>query len=115
MSILGDQAAADMETVMDDWADSVTLNDGATPSPHVYVVSGVVFRVGVTVDPGTGLPVPGNTCSVTVRLSDLGNVIPAEGWSVTTTDVTGATVAGKVKNVMPDRSLGVVTFQVRVT
>ena len=123
------QAEADNAMLLEDsvsgFSRAVTLNDGATPTPHIYNVKGQVTRVGVTIDPNSGLPIPGNTCAVTLRISTLMAAavllglsasagIPAEGWGVSTTDSTGATVAGKVKNVQLDRTAGRVTFQVRI-
>jgi hypothetical protein len=123
------QAEADNAMILEDdvtgFGRSVTLNDGATPTPHVYNVKGQVTRVGVQIDPSSGLPIPGNTCAITLRISTLmaaavllglaGSAgIPVEGWGVSTTDSTGATVAGKIKGVMLDRTAGRVTFQVRI-
>jgi hypothetical protein len=110
-----DQAEADNAMILEDdvsgFGRAVTLTDNATPA-NVYQAKGQVTRVGVAIDPGTGLQVPGNTCAITLRLSSLG-VLPQEDWSVETTDITGAVVAGKVKNVMLDRTAGRVTFMVR--
>ena len=111
-----DQAEADNAFILEDdvsgFGRAVTLTDLVTPTPNVYQAIGQVTRVGVAIDPGTGLQVPGNTCAVTLRLSALG-VLPVEGWAVETTDITGAAVTGKIKNVMLDRTAGRVTFQVR--
>lgn len=113
-----DQAEADNAMILEDdvsgFGRAVTLNDGATPTPHVYQANGQVTRVGVSVDPSSGLQVPGNTCAITLRLSALGGALPVEGWSVETTDITGAVVVGKIMSVMPDRTAGRVTFMVRV-
>jgi hypothetical protein len=112
-----DQAEADNAFILEDdvtgFGRAATLSDNATPTPHVYQAIGQVTRVGITIDPASGLPIPGHTCAVTLRLSSLG-VVPAEGWSVETTDISGAVVIGKVKNVMPDLTTGRVTFMVRV-
>ncbi len=123
------QAEADNAFILEDdvtgFGRAIALSDNATPTPHVYNVKGQVTRVGVTLDPGTGLPVPGNTCAVTVRLSTLmaaavvlglaGTLgIPVEGWTVTTTDSTGATVTGKAMSVLLDRTAGRATMMVRV-
>ncbi len=111
-----EQAEADNAMLLEDdvsgFGRPVTLSDNASPTPNVYQAKGQVTRVGVQIDPGTGLQMPGNTCAVTLRLSSLG-VLPVEGWSVETTDITGETVTGKVQNVMLDRTAGRVTFMVR--
>ena len=112
-----DQAEADNAFLLEDdvsgFGRAVTLSDNATPTPHVYQANGQVTRVGVTIDPASGLPIIGHSCAITVRLSSLG-VVPAEGWSVETTDISGQAVIGKVKSVMPDLTTGRVTFMVRV-
>jgi hypothetical protein len=112
------QAEADNAFILEDdvtgFGRAITLSDNATPTPHVYNVKGQVTRVGVVLDPGTGLPVPGNTCAVTVRISALGGALPVEGWSVTTTDITGGTVTGKAMSVLLDRTAGRATIMVRV-
>ena len=74
---------------------------------RVYEVRGQYNRVGVDIDPETGLLVPGNKSSVTVRLSSLGvMVFPDEDWLVESTDITGALVKGRATNVMLDRTAG---------
>jgi hypothetical protein len=111
-----DQAEADNAMLLEDdvsgFGRAITLTDLATPTPHVYQCKGQVVRVGQTINEN-GLPIPGNTCAITVRLSAVG-ALPAEGWSVETTDITGAAVVGKLFNVMPDRTTGRVTAMVRI-
>jgi hypothetical protein len=89
-----------------------TTVEGLDRDPDVvYEVKGQYHRVGVDVDPETGLPVPGNKSTVTVRLSSLGEgVLPDEGWLVETTDITGAAVKGRVKYPMLDRTSGRATL-----
>jgi hypothetical protein len=77
---------------------------------NVYQVKGQYHRVGVDVDPETGLMVPGNRSTVTVRLASLGGVLPDDGWLVETKDITGATVRGKASSVMLDRTAGRATM-----
>ena len=110
MSLLEDIEADNAILVEGDLARAVTLTDPAGP---VYSVLGIVARIGASIDPGTGLRVPGAQTEITIRLSALGGVVPAEGWGVDTTDVTGGAVTGKIKNVMPDRMAGRATFYVR--
>ena len=111
------QAEADNAMLLEDdvsgFGRPITLTDLVTPTPNVYQCNGQVTRIGVVMDPSTGLPVPGNTCAITMRLSALG-VLPAEGWGVETTDITGETVTGKLVSVLPDRTSGRVTAMVRV-
>jgi hypothetical protein len=113
-----DQAEADNAMLLEDdvsgFGRAITLTDLATPTPNVYQLKGQVTRVGVAMEPSTGLPVPGNTCSITVRLSALGGALPAEGWTMETTDITGVAIVGKLTNVMLDRTAGRVTAMVRI-
>ena len=80
----------------------------------IYQLKGQYHRVGVDIDPETGLLVPGNKSAVPVRLSRFlpGNY-PDEGWLVETTDITGATVKGKATAVMLDRTAGRATMIMR--
>ena len=111
MSLLEDVEADNAILVEGDLARTVTLTDPAGP---VYSVLGIVARIGASIDPGTGLRVPGAQTEITVRLSALGaGIVPAEGWGVATTDVTGGAVTGKIKGVMLDRMAGRATFYVR--
>lgn len=80
----------------------------------VHNVVGQYIRVAVSVDPGTGLQVAANKSAYTVRLSSLNGYIPGAGCIVSTTDITGAVVTGKVPktgdDVYLDRTLGRVTI-----
>jgi len=88
-----------------------TTTEGAAPA---IVVKGQYHRVGVDVDPETGLLVPGNKSAVTVRLSRFSSGdLPDEGWTIETTDVTGAAVVGKANHVMLDRTAGRATIIMR--
>ena len=111
MSSLLDDIEADNETLVEgDLSRAVILTDPAGP---VYSLLGIVARIGASIDPGTGLRVPGAQTEITVRLSALGGASPSEGWGVDTTDVTGGAVTGKIKGVMLDRMAGRATFYVR--
>jgi len=80
----------------------------------VYNVTGQYHRVGVDIDPETGILVPGNKSSVTVRLSRFqADNYPDSGWAVKTTDITGAIVRGKVTAPMLDRTTGRATLILR--
>jgi len=77
----------------------------------VYNLVGQYMRVGVDIDPETGQLVQGNKSAVTIRLSSIeGGALPAEGWTVTATDSTGASVHGKASVVMLDRTAGRATI-----
>lgn len=78
--------------------------------PVVLNVNGIYNRIGVYFDPDTGLPVPGDYSSLTVRLSSLSSNEPNGTWTVSVQDITGATITGKVLKPMFDRSLGRVTL-----
>lgn len=109
---------ADNELLLEDdvsgFGVAITLTDTATPTPNVYQVKGQYHRVGVDIDPATGLQVAGNKSSVTVRMSrfPLG-ALPDNDWTIETTDITGAAVKGKATHVMLDRTAGRVTIIMR--
>ena len=89
----------------------VKLTDLATPTPHVYNLTGFNLRIGVDVDPETGLLVQGNKTAISVHLSNFSlSNLPDADWPVEATDITGALVKGKATNVMLDRSLGFATI-----
>ena len=91
---------------------SSTVTEGVDKAPDVvYNLTGQYHRVGVDIDPETGQLVQGNKSAVTVRLSSIeGGALPVEGWTVETTDITGATVRGKASVVMLDRTAGRATI-----
>lgn len=73
----------------------------------VYEVTGQYHRIGVDIDPETGLLVPGNKSAVTVRASRFpADNLPNEGWMVETTDITGAAVKARIAFAMADRTSG---------
>lgn len=98
------------------FARPVTLTD--PEGPTVYSVKGLVNRIAVETDPGTGVQIPANKASVTVRLASIANKRPGPLWTISTTDVTGAVLIGKIPktgdNVFPDRTLGRVTIIFKV-
>lgn len=108
------QAESDLGEILetDGMEGGVTLTD---PDETEYPVNCLYFRVGVDIDPETGALIPGNKSAVLIRLSELGEgILPAEGWTVQTTDVTGATVTGKVNYAALDRTLGTALLILRV-
>jgi hypothetical protein len=90
-----------------------TTTIGVDRDPDVvHVVKGQYTRIGVEIDPETGLQVVGQKSAVTVRLSTVG-ALPADGWLIETTDITGATVKGRAHMTMLDRTLGVATMIIK--
>ncbi len=114
------QAEADLSFILEDDVTgfgrpaTLTEPDGTT----VHNVVGQYIRVGLELDPGTGQMVATDKSALTVRISSLGGAIPAAGWTVSTTDITGAVVTGKIgktgENVFKDRTLGRVTILFKV-
>lgn len=93
------------------FSSAVKLTDLATPTPHVYNLRGFNLRVGVDIDPETGLLVQGNKTAITVHLSNFSvSNLPDADWPVEATDILGVTVKGKATNVMLDRALGFATI-----
>lgn len=74
-------------------------------------VKGQVTRIDSMVDPQTGARVYAPHTAVTVRLSSM-SPVPDEDWPVSTTDITGATVAGVCRNLVYDHTLGTLTVMI---
>jgi hypothetical protein len=108
------QAEADNEFLLEDdvagFGTAIKLTSSAVP-PVVYNVKGQYHRVGVDVDPETGLLVAGNKSSVTVRLSRFPlAALPDNDWTIEVTDILGETVKGKARHVLLDRTAGRATI-----
>jgi hypothetical protein len=114
MSVLGDQAAGDLQAPFDDWADSVTFT-APTGSPPAVIgpLQGLVFRTNARRDLQTGQMIIGEAASVTLKLADILAAAPADGWKVDGTDRTGAFVAYVDSDLLPDKTLGIVTVMLR--
>jgi len=102
------QAEADTAFLLEDattgFGVAITLTDLAGT---VYQVAGQYHRIGVDIDPETGLLVPGKKSAITVRASRFAaDNLPDEGWLVETTDITGAAVKGRIAFAMPDLTSG---------
>lgn len=85
-----------------------------SPSGAIYELCGHFNRIGLKLDPETGLMVPGLSTSGSVRLSRFPLTdLPQDGWTFQGTDITGAIVRGQIHSVMLDRTIGIATFLVR--
>jgi hypothetical protein len=113
MSILGDQAAADLETVMDDWGDSVIFTAPTGSPPAVIVARGIVMRTNARKDLQTGQMIVGEAASVTLKLADIQAAAPADGWRVEGTDREGAFTAYVDSDPLRDKTLGTVLVMLR--
>jgi hypothetical protein len=76
----------------------------------VINVNGIYNRIGTFFDPDTGLQVPGDTSSVTVRISSLGGNVLDSRWTVSVKDITGETITAKIMKPIFDKSLGRATM-----
>jgi hypothetical protein len=85
----------------------VTFTDPTTA--NTQTVTGSVSRADEIVDPQTGARVYAPHTEVTVRLSSL-SPVPDDGWPVQTTDVSGATIDGVCRDLVYDRTHGVLRF-----
>jgi hypothetical protein len=85
---------------------SITFQSGVK---NVY---GQVNRINALTDPQTGLMVNIPRISVTVRISSLQSENLINNLDVSTTDITGDTITGKVINSKPDLTLGFITFEI---
>lgn len=95
------------------FARAITLEDLVSPVPNTYACSGQVSRIGLEIDPESGMMIPGSKFSVTIRLSSISPIVPQEGWVVRTTDITGAEIKSKISSVMLDRTSGRATMMLR--
>lgn len=75
-------------------------------------VYGQVNRINALTDPQTGLMVNIPRISVTVRISSLENENLVNNLDVSTTDINGDVIQGKVVNCKPDLTLGFITFEI---
>ena len=85
---------------------SITFQSGVK---NVY---GQVNRINALTDPQTNLMVNIPRISVTVRISSLASENLVNNLDVSTTDITGDTIIGKIINVKPDLTLGFITFEI---
>lgn len=102
-----------LEDSLNGFAREIVLENLKSPQPDTFSVYGQVSRIGVDIDPDSGLLVPGSKLSVTFRLSSISPEIPEEGWTVRTTDVSGSSIKSKVSSVMLDRTSGRATLLLR--
>ena len=106
-------AEADNAIILEDTVDGFGVPATFHPPTGPDVVVGVQYiRIGQRMDPATGLPVVGDTASVTARISSLGATMPTDGWTVAVADSTGATITYKIDKgrMMEDRTAGRVTW-----
>lgn len=83
------------------------------PDGSEQTLSGLYNAIGVEIDPGTGLQVPGTTAEVTVGIGSL-STIPIEGWKVEVYRGGSVICTGYViGDGMPDRTRGIVTYHLR--
>lgn len=85
---------------------SITFQSG------VKNVHGQVNRINALTDPQTNLMLNIPRISVTVRISSLQGENLVNNLDVSTTDITGDSITGKVVNVKPDLTLGFITFEI---
>ena len=107
-------AEADQAILLEDdlagFAVAITLTDLLG---RRHTLKGQYHRIGVDINPETGLLVPGNKSAVTVRLASLAGALPEADWTVETTDIGGAPVVGKANHVLLDRTAGRATIIMR--
>lgn len=116
---LRDMAALDSAMIVedvDDFASEIVL---IAPDTTRHVLHGLFNRVGVMLDPDTGLKIHGNSSTATVSLASLATegvtveMLEQDNWQIEATDITGATVSGLVSAALKDRTLGRVTMSIR--
>lgn len=114
---LSELAESDNSFILEDsvngFGREIVLENLKTPEPDSFTVVGQVTRIGVDIDPDSGLMVPGSKLSVTFRLSSISPELPEEGWTVKTTDILGNSITSKISSVMLDRTSGRATLLLR--
>ena len=98
-----------MSATLEAIGDAVQITNPETADTQS--VQGQVVRVDTMVDPMSGARVYAPHTAVTIRVSSL-EEIPAEGWAVETTDITGAVVAGVMRDISIDHTHGMMTFMI---
>lgn len=118
---LREQAAADLQTILEDSANGFGVSIRVTPPGAVSSteVTGLTTDVFQGIDPETGVQVSGRIASVAISLrtlEDAGLEIPrgvseesGKPWLVEFEDIQGTTHRFKVSEAYPDRALGIVT------
>ena len=115
---LRELAASDSRLIIDTDGTPAILT---SPAGTIYTAQAIVNRTGVQID-ADGLPVSGDTTSVTIDLADLAEKGLADPddlksgvWPIVTTDVTGREITGRIASPLIDRTLGRVTFFIKRT
>lgn len=108
---LRDQAELDNSFLVEDsvsgFGSAIKLTD---LQGVVYNVTGIYNRIGVDIDPETGLLVAGKKSTITVRASNFSaDNLPNDGWTVETLDIMGKMVNARISFVMPDLTAGRIT------
>lgn len=102
-------AESDLKTTLEsDFGREVSI----TFQSSIKNVYGQVNRINALTDPQTGLMVNISRISVTVRISSLENENLVNNLDVSTTDINGDVIQGKVVNCKPDLTLGFITFEI---
>lgn len=110
MPLLRAAAATLSEAVLRYTGDTLTLIDPqGAETPTTMLMS----RIGVSINPGTGMMVQGDQTALTFTMP--ASEMPTEDWRVRFIDSTGTEVDGKFTKIIPDRSLNRVTGMVRVS
>jgi len=108
--------AADLRKIIDDYGEDITITspDGIEAPFH-----GRTQDIFLTVDPGTGMPVSGRQCAVSIHsfalaeagFSAIKAVASGRPWLVRWTNPTGVAVVLKVVEVNPDQCLGSIVLK----
>lgn len=114
---LRELAALDGLAILGADCQSATLTAPGTGGA-VYSCKAWVIRSGVSFD--AGIPVPQEITSVTLSLGELASLgltdpesLKSRGWTLSVTDVTGATISGELMMPLLDRTLGRVTCTIK--
>lgn len=112
METLLDRIKAENRRILNECGIHTTITF-TPPSGEAVEVEGFYVDVSLDISPESGLPIKGRKFALTCHLSDFGATNPADtagDWKASFINNMGDTITGYVKDVLPDRTLGMVTM-----
>lgn len=114
METFGERILADNKEILNSRGLTAEMTFTA-PNGSTQALDGTYTDVSLGINPETGLPIIGRKISISAHLPDFTTYNPADtagNWKVSFVNNIGETITGYLKNIMPDRTLGMVTATV---